>query len=63
GMWVLRSEDWLDNQHGHKELPRWTGPYIVHRRHDHNSFILREIDGTVMRGHVSGHRLKLFYYR
>jgi hypothetical protein len=27
------------------------------------SFVLRELDGTVVRGHVTAHRLRLFFFR
>ncbi|KAJ3528184.1 hypothetical protein NMY22_g9515 [Coprinellus aureogranulatus] len=63
GMWVLRHETWLDNQHGNKNLPRWSGPYIVHEVRPNKSFVLRELDGTVIRGHVTAHRLRLFFFR
>lgn len=63
GMWVLRHETWLDNQKGNKDKWRWTGPFIVHEKHDNNVYTLRELDGTVMRGNITAHRLKLFFYR
>ena len=63
GMWVLRHETWLDGQKGNKELWRWSGPYIIHEKRENDSYVLRELDGTVMRGHVTAHRLKLFFYR
>ncbi|KAI0040407.1 hypothetical protein FA95DRAFT_1454415, partial [Auriscalpium vulgare] len=63
GMWVLRHETWLDNQHGNKDQWRWAGPFIIHEKRDNKSYVLRELDGTVIRGHVTAHRLKLFYYR
>ncbi|KAJ3504975.1 hypothetical protein NMY22_g17741 [Coprinellus aureogranulatus] len=63
GMWVLRYESRLDNQHGEKDKFKWTGPYIVHEVRPNQSFVLRELDGTVIRGHVTAHRLRLFFYR
>ncbi|KJA14187.1 hypothetical protein HYPSUDRAFT_112278, partial [Hypholoma sublateritium FD-334 SS-4] len=63
GMWVLRHETWLDGQKGNKDLWRWSGPYIIHEKRENDSYVLRELDGTVMRGHITAHRLKLFFYR
>ncbi|KAF8986707.1 hypothetical protein BDQ17DRAFT_1436107 [Cyathus striatus] len=58
GMRVLRHETYLDNQFGQKDKWRWTGPYIIHEVREHDSFVLRELDGTVIRGHVNAHRPK-----
>jgi hypothetical protein len=63
GMWVWRHETHLENQHGQKEEMRWSGPYIVHEKHPNDVFTLRELNGVVIRGTVTVHRLKLFYYR
>ena len=63
GMWVLRHETWLEGQKGNKDAWRWSGPYIIHEKRPNDSYVLRELDGTVIRGHVTVHRLKLFYYR
>jgi hypothetical protein len=62
-MWVWRHETHLENQHGQKEEMRWSGPYIVHEKHPNDVFTLRELNGVVIRGTVTVHRLKLFYYR
>ncbi|KAI9063701.1 hypothetical protein FKP32DRAFT_1550777, partial [Trametes sanguinea] len=63
GMWVLVHETWLDKQHGNKGALRWAGPYIVHSRCENNTYLLRELDGTLFRSRVAGSRLKLFYFR
>jgi hypothetical protein len=63
GMWVLRHETHLENQHGQKEEMRWSGPYIIHEKHPNDVYTLRELSGVVIRGTVTVHRLKLFYYR
>ncbi|KAF7371577.1 Retrovirus-related Pol polyprotein from transposon 17.6 [Mycena venus] len=63
GMWVWRHETSLEGQHGRKEEMRWSGPYIIHEVHPHKVYTLRELNGTVIRGTVTVHRLKLFYYR
>ncbi|KAF9037212.1 hypothetical protein BJ165DRAFT_1353578 [Panaeolus papilionaceus] len=63
GMWVLRHETWLQNQHGNQDRWRWAGPYIIHEKRDNDSYVLCELDGTVIRGHVTQHRLRLFFFR
>jgi hypothetical protein len=63
GMWVWRHETHLEGQHGHKEEMRWSGPYIIHEKHPNDVYTLRELSGVVIRGTVTVHRLKLFYYR
>ncbi|KAJ3511506.1 hypothetical protein NMY22_g15625 [Coprinellus aureogranulatus] len=63
GMYVLRYESWIELQHGHKNRFKWTGPYIIHEVRPNKSFVLRELDGTVIRGHVTAHRLRLFFFR
>ncbi|KAJ8454791.1 hypothetical protein ONZ51_g12825 [Trametes cubensis] len=63
GTWVLVHETWLDAQHGHKGALRWAGPYVVFKRDESGSYLLRELDGTLMRSRVAGNRLKIFYFR
>jgi Integrase zinc binding domain len=56
GMWILRNDE--------GDTWRWSGPFIIHEKHLlDDGYVLRELDGTVIRGHVSVHRLKLFYHR
>lgn len=62
GTWVLLHETWLDGQHGNKGALRWAGPYVVHSRRE-NTYMLRELDGSLLRSHVAGSRLKMFYFR
>ena len=63
GTWVLLHETWLNDQHGNKGVPRWSGPFAIHQKLSDYSYRLREIDGTVKRGKVAKDRLKIFYYR
>ncbi|KAJ7204969.1 hypothetical protein GGX14DRAFT_645516 [Mycena pura] len=63
GMWVWRHETQLEGQHGLKEEMRWSGPYVVHAKHPNSVFTLRELSGVIIRGTVTVHRLKLFFYR
>ncbi|VDC01408.1 unnamed protein product [Peniophora sp. CBMAI 1063] len=63
GVWVMLEHTALRNRHGAKDVPIWAGPYIIHRVVTPDTFLLRELDGTVMRGAVSVHRLRMFFYR
>jgi hypothetical protein len=63
GMWVWRHETHLEGQHGRKEDMRWAGPFIIHEKHPNDVYTLRELSGVIIRGTVTVHRLKLFYYR
>ena len=63
GMWVLWHETWLEGQKGNKDAWRWSGPFIIHEKHPNDSYVLRELDRTVIQGHVTMHQLKLFYFR
>ena len=62
-MWVLRHEMWLEGQKGNKDAWRWSSPYIIHEKRPNDAYVLWELDGTVICGHVTMHWLKLFYYR
>lgn len=56
GMWILRNDE--------ADTWGWSGPFIIHEKCPlDDGYVLRELDGTVIRGYVSVHRLKLFYYR
>lgn len=63
GTWVLRLESWLEEQKGNKEVERWSGPYIISSKTPHGAFILKQLDGTIVRQPVHASRLKVFYYR
>ncbi len=62
GSWVLLHETWLDAQHGNKGALRWAGPYVVHGVSE-NTYMLRELDGSLLRSRVAGSRLRMFYFR
>jgi hypothetical protein len=63
GMWVWLRESKLDETKGDKEKWTYSGPYIIHQKRDRDSFILRELSGAILKGHVNIRRLRLFYYR
>ena len=61
GMWVWLQESQLDETKGNKGEWTYLGPYIIHRKLAHDVFILHELSGVVIKGHI--HRLRLFFYR
>lgn len=63
GIWVLRLESWLEEQKGNKEVERWSGPYVIESKTPHGAFILKQLDGTIVRLPVHPSRLKVFFYR
>jgi hypothetical protein len=63
GMHVWLRESKLDETKGDKEKWTYSGPYIIHQKRGQGSFILRELSGAVLKGHVNIHRLRLFYFR
>ncbi|THU81529.1 hypothetical protein K435DRAFT_693342 [Dendrothele bispora CBS 962.96] len=63
GMWVWLRESQLENLIGDKAHWTYSGPYIVHEKLHNDAFILQELDGTLMRGHVNIRRLRLFFFR
>jgi hypothetical protein len=63
GMYVWLRESKLDETKGGKGEWLYSGPYIIHEKRDRDSFVLRELSGAVLRGHVNIRRLRLFYFR
>ncbi len=63
GMYVWLRESQLETQQGNKSDWTYSGPYVIHAKRETGSFVLRELDGTILRGHVNAQRLRLFFYR
>ncbi|KAJ3754881.1 hypothetical protein EV360DRAFT_16930, partial [Lentinula raphanica] len=63
GMYVWLRESQLKTQKGNKGDWTYSGPYIIHKKTKKGAFVLRELDGSVMRGHVHAQRLRLFFFR
>ncbi|KAJ3963826.1 hypothetical protein EV361DRAFT_762697, partial [Lentinula raphanica] len=63
GMYVWLRESQLETQKGNKGDWTYSGPFVIHEKTDHGSYVLRELDGTVMRGHVHAQRLRIFFFR
>ncbi|KAJ7715511.1 hypothetical protein DFH07DRAFT_688940, partial [Mycena maculata] len=63
GMYVWLRESELDQTKGDKGKWTYSGPYIIHEKRHHDSFVLRELNGAVLKGHVNIRRLRLFYFR
>ena len=65
GDWVLLYDSSLDNQHStiRKFAKRWFGPYIVKKVYDNATYILSELDGSLLQTVMPGKRLKIFKKR
>lgn len=63
GMYVWLRESHIDEIKGGKGLWTYSGPYIIHEKREHDSFVLKELSGAILPGHVNIRRLRLFYYR
>jgi hypothetical protein len=63
GMYVWLRESKLDETKGSKEKWTYSGPYIIHQKRDRDAFVLRELSGAILKGHVNIRRLRLFYFR
>ncbi|KAJ7136540.1 hypothetical protein C8R43DRAFT_893861 [Mycena crocata] len=63
GMYVWLRESRLDETKGDKEKWTYSGPYIIHQKRDRDAFVLRELSGAILKGHVNIRRLRLFYFR
>ncbi|KAK0216013.1 hypothetical protein IW262DRAFT_1393703 [Armillaria fumosa] len=62
-MYVWLRESQLDEIKGGKGEWTYSGPYIIHEKRARDSFVLRELSGAILKGHVNIRRLRLFYYR
>ncbi|PIL30703.1 hypothetical protein GSI_06871 [Ganoderma sinense ZZ0214-1] len=63
GMYVWLRESKLDEIKGGKGEWTYAGPYVIHEKRGRDSFILRELSGAVLKGHVNIRRLRLFFFR
>ncbi|KAJ7245449.1 hypothetical protein C8J57DRAFT_1082292 [Mycena rebaudengoi] len=63
GMYVWLRESQLDEIKGGKGEWLYSGPYIIHQKRERDSFVLRELSGAILKGHVNIRRLRLFYFR
>ncbi|RDX44195.1 hypothetical protein OH76DRAFT_1359991 [Lentinus brumalis] len=63
GMYVWLRESRLDEIKGGKGEWTYAGPYIIHEKRANDSFVLRELSGAILKGHVNIRRLRLFYFR
>ena len=62
-MYVWLRESRLDEIKGGKGEWTYAGPYIIHEKRNKDSFILRELSGAILKGHVNIRRLRLFFFR
>jgi hypothetical protein len=63
GMYVWLRESQYDETKGDKGKWTYSGPYVIHEKREHDAFVLRELDGAILKGHVNIRRLRLFYFR
>ena len=63
GMYVWLRESQLDDTKGHKGEWTYSGPYVIHEKRENKSFVLRELSGAILQGHVNVRRLRLFFFR
>ncbi|TFK78901.1 hypothetical protein K466DRAFT_506538 [Polyporus arcularius HHB13444] len=63
GMYVWLRESRLDEIKGGKGEWTYAGPYIIHEKRPNGSFVLRELSGAILKGHVNIRRLRLFFFR
>ena len=63
GMYVWLRESQLDATKGDKGEWTYSSPYVIHEKRANDSFVLRELSGAVLKGHVNIRRLRLFYFR
>ena len=61
---VLLHDTKLEKSYSHKLTFRWLGPFrIAEVNADKGTYILKELDGSIMKGTVNGSRLKRFHSR
>ncbi len=62
GMYVWLWESHLDEIKGGKGEWTYLGPYVIHEKREHGSFVLCELSGAILKGHVNIQCLWLFYF-
>ncbi|KII82696.1 hypothetical protein PLICRDRAFT_120425, partial [Plicaturopsis crispa FD-325 SS-3] len=60
---VLARNPRFEKRHDTKHLPRYFGPYKVHRRNRGGAYILKELDGTIIKEKFAAFRLYPYYRR
>ncbi|KAJ3745976.1 hypothetical protein DFH05DRAFT_1377181, partial [Lentinula detonsa] len=63
GMYVWLRESHLDTIKGGKGLWTYSGPYIIHEKCARDAFVLKELSGVILPGHVNIRQLRLFFFR
>ena len=65
GDWVIVYDSSLDHQHSttRKFARRWFGPYEVRQVRENGTYLLSELDGTLLRSPIAGKRVKIFKKR
>ncbi|KII82638.1 hypothetical protein PLICRDRAFT_81332, partial [Plicaturopsis crispa FD-325 SS-3] len=60
---VLARNPRFEKRHDTKHLPRYFGPYEVHRRNRGGAYILKELDGTIIKETFAAFRLYPYFRR
>ncbi|CAM6082342.1 unnamed protein product [Calypogeia fissa] len=65
GDWVLLYESNLENQHSSEKkfARRWRGPFVVTGVFANATYMIRELDGTALKGLYAGKRIKVYKQR
>jgi len=63
GVLVLVRNSRIEMEHSRKPKPRWLGPFVVIRRHERGSYILSELDSSILVDRIAASRIKLYYPR
>ncbi len=62
-MYVWLQESHLDEIKGGKGEWTYSGPYVIHKKREHGLFVLCELSGAILKGHVNIRHLQLFYFQ
>ena len=63
GTLVLVKNTRIEMELNRKPKPRWLGPFIVLRRHSGGSYILAELDSSVIVDRIAAARVRLYHAR
>ena len=63
GNLVLAYNKSLESQWGKLFENRWNGPYKINKQEAGGSYVLEELDGTILKRRFASLQVKTFYYR
>ena len=56
---VMLVDSWLMKQHGHKFIPKWKGPYVIHEVYSNDTYKFSTPDGDIFKKRYNGSKLKV----